>query len=490
MPPIFSTVAFSPTVARALGTLEFRTSKVTGYSGYDHVEYKLTRFNSVCRILAMPHPLPYAKLCLSLHEHWEKFDYIVDNPNSQIKPQQYSDGRLIIMNGYSNTVEKSNRHLSHAFGKLYRVSTDIANCFPSIYSHAVPWALVGHEEAKKNKMAKNVWYNQIDKNLRACRRDETQGIAIGPGTSNVLAEIILARIDEALRKNGFSYTRFIDDYTCHCETEERAAEFVRLLEAEIAKYKFQLNIKKTMVLRLPQPLSDAWVVELNHRLPNTETVSAYQAFQFLDFAVSLNSANPDGSVLKFAAKALLGKPLPGLAHGEVLNYLLTLAFQQPVLLPFLEGLLKDNAIQFTGTSFFFGEETHKLNAIVLENARVGRSDGMCWALYFLGYHNAQIEDEVATKVVGTRDAFTLLTLYWTGQHQDKVIGFCDTLDSKDLYELDSYWVLLYQLFHDGKLDNPYEDGVFEVMKAHDVNLLRPKVDESQTDAVTAVASDE
>lgn len=40
-------------------------------------------------------------------------------------------------------------------GNRYMIKTDISNCFPSMYSHALSWALVGKSEAKKCKTKKN-----------------------------------------------------------------------------------------------------------------------------------------------------------------------------------------------------------------------------------------------------------------------------------------------------------------------------------------------
>lgn len=472
LPPFFSTESFTPDIARELAKLEYRKGQ---FSGYDQVEYKLTRFNSVGRLLSVPHPLPYAKLCLSLHESWGNFEYIASNPNSQIKPQTYEDGRVIIMNGYGNSVEKANHQLDGAFGMRYRVTTDITNCFPSIYSHAVPWALVGLETAKAQRQG-SAWFNQIDKHLRSCKRDETQGVAIGPATSNIIAEAILARIDEELRKADFRFIRYIDDYCCHCETEERAQEFVRTVEREGAKFKLQLNIKKTEFARLPQPVTDSWVVELGRQVPNDGEWSAFETFRYLDYAVSLAERHPEGSVLKFAANVVSGAKFSGVfADAKALNYLLVLAFHRPELLPVLSELIECAYIDLgNGMIDMYGANT-KLDRIAQENAKFQRSDGMCWALYHLGRVEAKISDETAQAIVTTRDAMAILALYWASDvHRDLVVAFSDSLDKEDLYELDRYWMLLYQLYVDGRVADLYGDKIFETLKSFGVNFLLPR----------------
>jgi len=459
LPPVFCAGHFTVEVAQELAKLDSRKE------GYDQVEYRLTRFNNVSRPLSLPHPLAHAKLCFAIHANWEQIEYIADNPSSGIKPQAHADGRLIIMD-YEPTVAKSVRLLGHAFGKRFKIHTDISNCFPSIYSHAVPWALVGFPEAKSKKPPKfkAEWFNQLDENLRLTKRNETQGIAIGPGTSNVMSEIILARIDKELRDGGFTFVRYIDDYTCHCDTEDQAQDFIRKLAEQLSRYKLLLNIRKTEVKKLPAPLTTGWMAELVDYLPSGKTVNPYQALQFLDKAVALSNRHPEGSVLKFAFKALIKKPLDFLAQHDVLRYGLVLSYHNPVLLPLLEKLLADTWV----VSAFDGEP--QLNTIIQENARLHRSDGMCWGLYLLSRMEATVVEKTAIDVISTGDALSILMLYWTGQHTEKIKAFCETLNPEDPYELDCYWLLLYQLFFDDVCSNPYGDGVFEILKGHRVTF--------------------
>jgi hypothetical protein len=462
LPPIFSASRFTKEVA-----VELNAQTPRG-GGYDQVEYRLTRFNNISRPLSLPHPLAHAKVCLSIYDNWSHIEYITSNPNSIIKPQSHSDGRIIIMD-YDTTVSKTTRNLSQSFGMRYKVHTDISNFFPSIYSHAIPWALVGFDEAKEKKPPKykHEWFNKIDEMLRLSRRGETQGVAIGPATSNVFSEIILARIDERLSKK-YEFTRYIDDYTCYCESEDLAQEFIRQLSEELSAYKLLLNIKKTEVVKLPDAISPDWVTELGTRIPSTTVVNSYQALQFLDFAVALSQKHAEGSVLKFAFKSLVKKDLTLSAKCDVFDYGMALSFYNPVLFPLLESLLEDTSL--------FSEigASPKFNRLIQEHSRLFRSDGMCWGIYFLSLVKGEIEEVTAQKVMDTGDALSILMLYWSGQHLDKVKVFCVSLDKDDYYKLDNYWLLLYQLFVDDVIDNPYSDSVFDVMKKFGVSFIQSK----------------
>ena len=195
MPPVFSSSTFTPDTARKLVSGAPRSDRSLGY---DSVEYRLTRFNGVSRICSIPHPTAYAHLALCIHKHWDKLAYITENKNSMIVPREHSDGRISIMNGYGGALGEAERTLSMSFGRRYRVHTDISNFYPSIYPHAIPWALVGLQSAKKNRPKSGKWFNRLDERVRWIKRNETNGVVIGPATSNIVSEAILARIDKNL----------------------------------------------------------------------------------------------------------------------------------------------------------------------------------------------------------------------------------------------------------------------------------------------------
>lgn len=477
LPPIFDSRTFSPDVAQKLLSPEVNATKDERRNrGYDQIEYRLTRYNSVSRTLSIPHPTAHSRLCLSLHEHWEKFCYIAENPSSQIKPRENDDGRVIIMSGYDGIAGVSGRKLSNSFGKRYCVKTDISNCFPSIYSHAVAWGLVGRDEAKNQRNSHKEWFNKIDRLIRSSRRLETQGIAIGPGTSNVIAEIILARIDQTLRDKGYSFVRYIDDYECYCDSEEQAKNFIQHLERAASEYKLQLNIQKTKFTKLPQPVSDDWILELGQHAPKASDATVFDVYRFLDVAVCLAEKHPESNVLKYAASVIEGLELPYTRSADCLNYLITLAFHHTDLLPKLQKLIDASYVNFGELFLDLDGLNQKLDTLLNECATYRRSDGMCWALYYLGRVNGNATMETARKVLETEDSLAITALYWAGdEHRAAVIDFATALDAEDIHELDRHWLLLYQLYKDGQIPNPYKDDTcFDTLKDSGVHFLLPK----------------
>ena len=218
LPPVFSTRKFKPAIADEL-ILKMASQKRK--EGFDQIVYRCNRFNNVIRTMHIPHPLPYARLCKVIRDNWKHLKFICKNKTSKIKPEKHCDGKLVAMGEYdlgrlvvmdSPKFPRSlQKYLKLTTGAYYVTSADISNFFPSIYTHSIPWALVGHEVAKKDHNPQK-WFNSIDAKQRHLKRNETQGVPIGPATSNVISELILSPVDKALRNRGYRFIRAIDDY--------------------------------------------------------------------------------------------------------------------------------------------------------------------------------------------------------------------------------------------------------------------------------------
>jgi len=467
--PAFHSSKFTPQVAQELSAIKYTADQ--RLNRFDQVEFRLTRHNSATRPLSIPHPLPYSKLCVILDENAQNITQAVDiysNPNSMIKPGYNASGKLVVMD-YEDPLEKSERLIGHAFGKRFRVTTDITNCFPSIYTHALPWALVGVGEAKKFQHDNSAWFNKIDAGYRGIKRGETQGLGIGPAVSNLGAEIILARIDETLSKK-YQYFRYIDDYTCWCETHEKAVDFIQDLDALLRSFKLTINTKKTSITELPAPIYNEWIVDLQSRSPisflnkhDGEVLSfqhtALDAIKHLELALDLNAKDPDGSIIKYAVR-MIANNLNEYASEPVTHYVLNLSFLYPHLLPLLEGLLDSPNVDASKYS------SH-LNIIARENCGRNRSDGICWPLYYLHKFSLQVEAETVSAVLKSKDCTGILLLEHFVSLQGCSIPFLHSLTIG--YDRDRYWLLIYQMLKWGRLGLDFMSPEFEVMLKHDVS---------------------
>lgn len=391
LPPIFSSETFTPAAAVPLLSMQPKEKS----RGFDLVEYRATKFNSVARSYAIPHPIAYAQLSNCICHNWSAIEPFQNSHVSMIRPRQHKDKRIIIMD-YEKFASRASRVRRLAFNKRYVARADIATCFPTVYTHAIPWAVVGKAVAKRS--TKGGWHNDIDAFARRCIRDETQGIPVGPGTSNVIAEILLSTVDKNLAtefdfdrgdaRNGMS--RFIDDYSFYCDSYDEAERFIRRLEEELNTLKLRLNAKKTAIVTPLAPFGDFWAAELALRLPSGAPLDAYKCTNYLEFATSLAAKFPEGSVLKYAANALVAADLDFQAKKATLDYLLVLAVANPVLLPLLESLFDSTMI--SGSVCF----SNRIIEILADGAARHRSDAMAWTLYYCQKYDLVIPDNLVS----------------------------------------------------------------------------------------------
>lgn len=442
LPELFSSELLSSSICDELAAIDLRKG------GYDHFNYFATRFNNVHRQLSVPHPLAYAHLVSHISNNWNRFRHIEDNQNSVIRPFKHKDGRIIVM-AYERAKEKTKRYQDGVRGKKFIVHSDISNFYPSLYTHSIPWALLGIDEAKQNTNSGPE--NKLDTLQRMTKRNETMGIAIGPGTSNIVSELILFEVDKALTEEGFDFYRFIDDYTAFCSTYEQSEKFIRVLSEQLSKFGLLLNIKKTEIKKLPQASAADWVSDLGSRFSQRIKVSEHYCTRMLDYSVDLQGKNSGGSILKYTIKSLVNKASPS-GKKVLLEYTANLSMHYPVLLPLLIQL-------FPVVCCKAGDKYYQSLLSALKECTINKcSDGIVWCLYYIKkYYNSELPEAMAKEIIVTGDclSITMLTLYQ--KHEVKVIDFAKEVMSKSLFEIDQYWILLYQLYFNKQIDNPYKE---------------------------------
>ena len=210
---------------------------------------------------------------------------------------------------YSNWKTDGTPEPDLLIGKKYIVKADISTCFPSIYTHSIPWVLVGKTFAKENSGKKHAkeWYNQIDHFAQNCKNGETHGLLIGPHASNLLSELILTVVDKNLYDKGWRYIRNIDDYTCYVKNYENGQDFLLELSKELRQFDLSLNFKKTEIKELPVASVEQWVRKINSTLiiQKNEKIDFIIIRAYLDLAIELMKNNKDNSaILNYAIKVL------------------------------------------------------------------------------------------------------------------------------------------------------------------------------------------
>ena len=211
----FSQALNSVGLARALDQ-PVTSGTAAVYSGpqlFECIDFASERDVEGARLMQLPNPIPYASLCNVLRENWKEIrKYLINNAKdwpcciSRIHLRPMRDTNALFVMNYHDYSNDDDSETQLSFGARYLVKADISSCFPTFYTHALPWALVGRKQSKdmfEKKRRKSDDYLLGDRIDRACQRissSETHGIPIGPHSSNLIAEIVLTAIDKELVK--------------------------------------------------------------------------------------------------------------------------------------------------------------------------------------------------------------------------------------------------------------------------------------------------
>lgn len=167
---------------------------------------------------------------------------ISDNKNKSNKTVQ-------ILNWWQMIEQKS---LILSLDYKYVLHTDIADCYSSIYTHSIPWAIHTKEKAKKNRK-NSLLGNAIDNHLQDMSYGQTNGIPQGSVLMDFIAEIVLGYVDLLLTeklnlKRIFDYKilRFRDDYRIFTNDSFEAEQIAKELSEILSNIGLKLNADKTI----------------------------------------------------------------------------------------------------------------------------------------------------------------------------------------------------------------------------------------------------
>lgn len=146
------------------------------------------------------------------------------------------------------------RSLVYSLEFSHVLHTDVTDCYGSLYTHSISWALHGREEAKKNKNNCSLLGNKIDSHIQASRYGQTNGISQGSVLMDFVAEIVLGYIDKQINdelknQSDFRILRYRDDYRIFANSDERAEEILKIISDNLRTVGMKLGVSKTFSCR-------------------------------------------------------------------------------------------------------------------------------------------------------------------------------------------------------------------------------------------------
>ena len=132
--------------------------------------------------------------------------------------------------------------------------TDVVDCYGSIYTHTIAWALHGKETAKEKRDDYKLLGNKIDRSIRNMCNGQTNGIPQGSSLMDFIAEIVLGYgdtlISNRLKEAGISnykILRYRDDYRVFSNNKDELNEIMKIISEVLASVNMRLNAQKTLI---------------------------------------------------------------------------------------------------------------------------------------------------------------------------------------------------------------------------------------------------
>ena len=340
----------------------------------------------------------------------------------------------------------------------YLLKTDINQFYPTLYTHAIPWAMhtKAHCKAQLKKPGKgnNLLGNLIDKSLQSMNDGQTHGIPIGPDTSLIAAEILLAAVDaELIRRcnaniRGF---RYVDDYELSFKSLRDGEAVLMELQNILGDFQLSLNPRKTRFEELPLAIEDTWGSELG-RLQVRDAASPVgqrnDLIGLFSRAFEIASERPEEPVIKYAVAKVQNLKVASSSWRLFQNCILGAAnIDASAAAVALRTTHK--AAQSGGHTIAKAPMEEVFEAMIERHARRGEGSDVSWALWGALLWDVHLSVDAAKVVSAMEDDIVALLaldaeargLFPTGsldkQNWQSLVDQPDSLDKQ-------HWLLTYE----------------------------------------------
>lgn len=475
LPPCFTSKMFFECINKAASQRSFRNHAPIGY--------RASRSINIPRLISIPHPESYWHLCRFIREHWRKINEHIGQPKIKTgycHVRKMQDKNHIFEIGNYPPIErkKEDAGSGYALGCKYVVKADISNFFPSIYSHSIPWAIDGKNESKQNhSRGVETWADCLDKVSRSLKSAETNGLLIGPHTSNIISEIILTKIDSLLQEKGHKkIIRHIDDYVYYAKDEKDANEFLMILDVYLKEFELHLNPRKTEIVSLSEFHTPHWRNKLfQFKFPESKIIGFSSINSYIDYALEIAGELGDYAILKYAIMVVSDKKLSPRAKKLYIEKILSLSLHYPYLLQVLETHVFKK---------FANREPDCFKGFLKYQLEIALQHGFTDALAFVFYYAirykvkmALINENIVGKIVNLNDCISMTLAYEymksiRSRHinhlEEKAREINKIYDPKNPREVDQFWLFLYQVLGESEL----KDQFLRKLKKHQVEFVK------------------
>jgi hypothetical protein len=404
LPPAFFTEAFAAYASTKRGRAAVNDYKASeGFT--ECVGFDLALPGVARRPLRIPHPVHFVKLAGLTSKNFKRLLAKAASPFSKSRPV-YSVGRFRAINPNVRPSNLARERAASRGGASHLVKLDVNHFYPSLYTHAVGWAVDPRLRSKKHWKNFKLLGKQLDQVLMDMQGKVSQGIPIGTDVSFLLGEVVLAQIDRHLTVPPGRCYRWFDDFEIACDSREQAEAVLAALIKALRSFNLRPNAKKTQILNLPLPSQEDWqhaaTEQLRRRITTPNDIVA-----FFDSAFRIREQFPESPVLLYALGSMFKIVNPGFEVGRVAQSGISQALlAEPgaaqkafALLTYwsLNGFPLDRRLMIS-----------TINQMIHRHAALGVSSDVAWALAFAIEQGMELDAKAAKVLAGCEDDCVLV----------------------------------------------------------------------------------
>ena len=229
----------------------------------NHIVYNNKDGRYSWRRFELIHPALYVSLVneMTKPDHWDlicnRFRHFAENAKIEclslpVESMTSEKDKAELVYKWWREVEQKSIELSLEYD--FMIQTDINDCYPTIYTHSIAWALHTRECAKAHPRDMRLIGNLIDCYIQDMRYGQTNGIPQGSALMDFIAEIVLGYADTKLtfRINGvikpkpdYRIIRYRDDYRIFVTNRQHGEQILKCLTEVLIELGLKLNPTKT-----------------------------------------------------------------------------------------------------------------------------------------------------------------------------------------------------------------------------------------------------
>lgn len=257
----FQTILRKVNTALHAKPIDVQKCKPSTFEGVNYTIYSNKDGRYAWRPLELVHPVLYVELARMLTEPkaWkqirDRFAEFAKDPRivclsipQESLTKRKDQGAQILQ--WWNGIEQASIELALDFEHV--LHADIADCYGSIYTHSIAWAMHDKATAKANKTNQTLLGNIVDRRIQSMRHGQTNGIPQGTVLLDLIAELVLGYADLLLSQRladraieDVRILRYRDDYRIFANSSQVGEAILKELTEILIGLGLRLSAAKT-----------------------------------------------------------------------------------------------------------------------------------------------------------------------------------------------------------------------------------------------------